>query len=302
MDRPTSRPLTVDDVDRMLELATACDRAWWGQPETERDEVEQRLQLAGDLQHRTRGVVAGDRLVAYAVRFGSHDTDVVLPPGLDPSARPLVEDALLGWVREVGADAIEAPGQDAALLAAYARYGFAPTSSSFELERPADRPLPEAPALPSGVELRPFDRDRDGPPVHTMLYRFWTEVPTHHHRDLDEWRELFLGHASYDADHQVVAWRDDEPVGVALCRVFGGDTGWVAQLGVAREARGRGLGRTLLLEATHRLAITDGVDVVGLAVVARNEQALGLYRSVGFEVTREWVTCTPDEHWPAVSR
>jgi mycothiol synthase len=297
MDRLTPRPLTVDDVDRMLELATACDRAWWGQPETERDEVEQRLQLAGDLEHGSCGVVAGDRLVAYAVRFGSHDTDVVLPPDLDPSARPQVEDALLGWVREVGADAIEAPGQDAALLAAYARHGFEPTSSSFELERPADRPLPRTPALPSGVDLRPFDRDRDGPSVHTMLYRFWTEVPTHHHRDLDEWRELFLGHASYDADQQVVAWRDDLPVGVAICRVYGGDTGWVAQLGVAPEARGTGLGRALLLEATNRLATTDGVDLVGLAVVARNEQALGLYRSVGFEVTREWVTCTPDGNW-----
>jgi GNAT superfamily N-acetyltransferase len=293
MDRPTSRPLTVRDVDRMVELAAACDRAWWGQPETERDEVEQRLRLAGDLSQRTRGVVTGDGLVAYAVRFGSHDTDVVLPPDLDPAVRPQVEDVLLGWVRDVGADRIEAPRQDSALLAAYARYGFEPTSSSFELERAADRPLPETPALPGGVELRAFDRDRDGPAVHTMLYRFWTEVPTHHHRDLDEWRELFLGHASYDADHQVVAWRDGVPVGVAICRVFGGDTGWVAQLGVAPDDRGSGLGRVLLLEATHRLATTDGVEVVGLAVVARNEQALGLYRSVGFEVTREWVSCTP---------
>jgi mycothiol synthase len=231
-------------------------------------------------------------LVAYAVRFGSHDTDVVLPPDLAPSVRPQVEDVLLGWVREVGVEAVEAPGQDATLLAAYARHGFEPTSSSFELERPADRPLPPAPALPSGVELRPFDRDRDGRAVHTMLYGFWTEVPTHHHRDLEEWRELFLGHAGYDADHQVVAWREEVPVGVAICRVYGEDTGWVAQLGVAPEARGTGLGRSLLLEATHRLATTDGVDVVGLAVVARNEQALGLYRSVGFEVTREWVTCS----------
>jgi GNAT superfamily N-acetyltransferase len=292
MDGPTSRPLTVRDVDRMVELAAACDRAWWGQPETERDEVEQRVRLAGDLAERTRGVVVDEELVAYAVRFGSHDTDVVLPPDLDPPVRRAVEDVLLGWVRDVGVDRIEAPRQDGALLAAYARHGFEPTSSSFELERAADRPLPETPALPAGVELRPFDRDRDGPAVHTMLYRFWTEVPTHHHRDLDEWRELFLGHATYDADHQVVAWRDDVPVGVAICRVFGGDTGWVAQLGVAPEERGSGLGRVLLLEATRRLATTDGVDVIGLAVVARNAQALGLYRSVGFEVTREWVSCT----------
>ena len=292
METPTTRPLSPDDAPAMTALACALDRRWWGQDETELDEVEQRLRSAGDLDRRSCGVETAAGLVAYGLRFGSHDTDLVIAPDLDAVTRRAAEDVLFGWLPTVDADRLEAPAQDTDLLATYARHGFVPTSSSFELERPAERPLPAPPPSPAGVELRPFDRDADAAAVHALIYAFWTEVPTHPHRDLDEWRELFLGHASFDADHQVVAWRGDAPVGAAICRVFGGDTGWITQLGVPHAERGRGLGRVLLTEATRRLAYTDGVEVVGLSVVARNDRALGLYRSAGFEVTREWVACT----------
>ena len=293
METTTTRPLSLDDAPAMTALSCALDRRWWGQDETELDEVEQRLRLAGDLDERSRGIETTAGLVAYGLQFGSHDTDVVISPDLDADTRRAAEDQLFGWLTTVDVGRIEAPAQDTDLLATYARHGFVPTSSSFELERPAARPLAGTPPSPEGVELRPFDRDADAAAVHELIYSFWTEVPTHAHRDLEEWRELFLGHASYNADHQVIAWRAGTPVGAAICRIFGGDTGWITQLGVAHGERGSGLGRALLTEATRRLADTEGVEVVGLSVVARNEQALGLYRSAGFEVTREWVTCAP---------
>ncbi len=293
METTTTRPLSPGDAPAMTVLSCALDRRWWGQAETEFDEVEQRLRLAGNLDERSRGIETSAGLVAYGLQFGSHDIDVVIAPELDADTRRAVEDELFGWLTAVGVGRIEAPEQDTDLLATYARHGFVPISSSFELERPAERPLAGTPPLPEGVELRPFDRDADASAVHALIYSFWTEVPTHADRDLEEWRELFLGHASYDGDHQVIAWRGGAPVGAAICRIFGGDTGWVTQLGVAHGERGCGLGRALLTEATRRLADTQGVEVIGLSVVARNEQALGLYRSAGFEVTREWVTCAP---------
>ena len=80
-------------------------------------------------------------------------------------------------------------------------------------------------------------------------------------------------------------------VGCALGRTFTGDVGWVSQLGVAHPARGRGLGRALLVESCRRLA-TGELRIIGLGVEAENANALGLYRSVGFEIVREWVHCT----------
>jgi ribosomal protein S18 acetylase RimI-like enzyme len=57
-------------------------------------------------------------------------------------------------------------------------------------------------------------------------------------------------------------------------------------LAVARSERHRGLGRALLLHAFADLQ-TGGRDLT-LGVEAENAAALGLYRSVGLEVEREW--------------
>ena len=77
-----------------------------------------------------------------------------------------------------------------------------------------------------------------------------------------------------------------------MCRTFAGGIGWVSQLAVGYPDRGVGLGRALLVESFHRLSAT-GVEILGLGVGADNENALGLYRSVGLEVARKWVHCSP---------
>lgn len=75
-----------------------------------------------------------------------------------------------------------------------------------------------------------------------------------------------------------------------IARTFTGGVGWVSQLGVARTARGLGLGRPLLIESCRRLGVKEP-RIVGLGVEAENSNALGLYRSVGLEIAREWIHC-----------
>jgi ribosomal protein S18 acetylase RimI-like enzyme len=58
-------------------------------------------------------------------------------------------------------------------------------------------------------------------------------------------------------------------------------------LAVAMSERHRGLGRALLLHAFADLQPAGGGDLT-LGVEAENAAALGLYRSVGLEVEREW--------------
>ena len=53
---------------------------------------------------------------------------------------------------------------------------------------------------------------------------------------------------------------------------------------VAPEARGHGIGRTLLREAIRRARAWPGLEQIVLGVATHNEAARALYRSCGFEV------------------
>jgi hypothetical protein len=158
MDITAVRPASFGDVPQLVAVSNAADLGWWGQGETDSDDIEQRLRLAGDLDQQSRVVETEDGPVAFAIRFAPHDTALAIDPHLPSVVRRPVEDRLLGWVADTDARRLDAPAQDAALLAADARHGFRAASSSFELERSPKLPLP-SPAFPSGVEVRPFDRD-----------------------------------------------------------------------------------------------------------------------------------------------
>jgi ribosomal protein S18 acetylase RimI-like enzyme len=82
----------------------------------------------------------------------------------------------------------------------------------------------------------------------------------------------------------IVAERDGTIVGQVT--VF--PNGELAELGtfVAREERGRGIGRRLL-EAAEDLARRRSLKDLELEVYAHNEPAINLYRSAGFEAFGE---------------
>jgi ribosomal-protein-alanine N-acetyltransferase len=66
---------------------------------------------------------------------------------------------------------------------------------------------------------------------------------------------------------------------------FGRDIGHVKDLAVAPDARGHGVGRTLLERALLTLS-ANGASVVKLEVRESNDPARSLYRDVGFEPLR----------------
>ncbi|MGZ3584729.1 MAG: N-acetyltransferase family protein [Ktedonobacterales bacterium] len=60
--------------------------------------------------------------------------------------------------------------------------------------------------------------------------------------------------------------------------------GVITGMYVAPEARGRGVGRALLLAAIERARAVPGVEQIHLAVVTRNAAAHALYAAAGFVV------------------
>jgi mycothiol synthase len=285
------------DLEAIARVVDAQDTAWWGAPDGDlddvRDELERVRRATGSLDVGARVAVVEGAVVGVAMSVGHGHTSVAVD-STDVDAS-VVRRALFRWLAEFGDDVqIDAPAQDVERLSDLAALGFTPLHSSFELERPGDvADLPD-PMWPDGIVPVPFGLGVDDEELHEMIYSFWTDVPGHTYRPIDEWRSSILAGQWFDPHLVVLARSDDSggPIqGCALTRTFTGGVGWVSQLGVARSARGLGLGRALLIEACRRLGVKEP-RIIGLGVEAENANALGLYRSVGFEIAREWIHCS----------
>ncbi len=286
-----------DDVEAISRVVDAQDTAWWGEADGDIDDVRQELErvrgATGSLDVGARVAVTGDCIVGVALAVGhGHTTVAVDASEGDASA---IRRTLFEWLAGLGDDTqIESPAQDAERLGDLDALDFVPTRSSFELERPGDTSDLSDPVWPDGIVPVPFRLGVDDHELHDMIYSFWTEVPGHTSRPIDEWRSSILIGPRFDPGLVVVVRSEggDGPiVGGGLGRTFTGDVGWVSQLGVARSTRGLGLGRAVLIEVCRRLG-TKEPRIIGLGVEAENANALGLYRSVGFEICREWIHCS----------
>ncbi len=86
------------------------------------------------------------------------------------------------------------------------------------------------------------------------------------------------------ADAVFVADAEGRPLGYVSCHVDDGD-GRFGLLGVDAEARGRGVGASLLA-ASLRFFASRGVATVGLVTQGRNLASLGFFGQAGFVVRR----------------
>jgi mycothiol synthase len=146
---------------------------------------------------------------------------------------------------------------------------------------------PPAPIWPSGVELRPMRVGIDDQAVYeTMVTAFrdhWGSAPL----PFPEWRRLRMGNRLFDPSLWLLASSRDRLIGCALNMDEDGEA-WVQTLGVLREARGRGVGRALLLESFREFH-RRGHRQVLLGVDSENATgATRLYESVGMRADRQW--------------
>ncbi|HEY6816718.1 MAG TPA: GNAT family N-acetyltransferase [Croceibacterium sp.] len=220
------------------------------------------------------------RVAGYAAVGESGATIVLVDSGNDPG--PALE-VLAAWLGERGHHVVDTYASDVRRIAWLEAHGFTHRRSSFDLHRGINPP--PAPAVrPSAVAVARYRPGEDDHAAHALIYvdAAWGEVPGHTQLSLEAWRSMLTpDYCGW------VARRDGRPVGWVADRVFGDGRGWVEQLAVARSARGRGLGRALLLHSLAELC-SRGATSLALGVQAENENAIGLYRDIGFEVAREW--------------
>jgi ribosomal protein S18 acetylase RimI-like enzyme len=279
-------PLTAGDAGAVAQVWRACEIHDDGEALfTEEDFVSACLRPSMDVQRDTVGVRDGDAIVAVGLLLGERDAFVhVLPShrGRGIGCR------LLRWTEDAGRAAgrsrtcqrlSENEHAAMALLESegYER-GWEDWIFGIELEREPGPPL-----LPPGDAIRAFIPGRDDRDVFRVIEDAFAEWPDAEESKFEDWSAQALGRPGFVPEHIGVVVHGAQAVGAALL-IAEDDGVWVAQLAVARAARGRGLARALLVRA-FGIAWRSGRRHVSLATDARTG-ARGLYEHVGMRVTR----------------
>jgi mycothiol synthase len=308
-DGVSLRPPTLDDVSAILAVVHASDIAAVGEADFTADDVVEILTAPNHdpAYDSWVAVDASDRIIGWAYIDNPLNSprdlfDAYIHPehgrGLHPALLQRVMARIAERARDAGAPARTARGaavaSDEAYLALLRSLGFSFVKRYARMRRElaADEP---APALPPGVVIRPVRPD-DEPELrafHEVLDVAFRDTPDYQASTYEqfrqrlaalpgiEWDEWFVAeilpasapHASAEGAGQIAAILQsdgDEPA-----------EGWVKNLAVRADHRGRGLGRLLLLTAFHTYA-GKGRRAAGLGVDMTNPTgAYRLYESVG---------------------
>jgi mycothiol synthase len=280
---PRVRPPSEADAPSVLQVIVARDVADLGVPDFTLEDLRADWATPGlALEHDARVADAGGEIRGYAILLGD-DAVVVVHPDAEGAGTGTV---LRRWAEARASERATtvlrqfAYGGNDRARAHLREAGYSPAQHYFRLRAE----LASAPP-PLDVPLRTFEPD-DAAPVHRLIEDAFTEIEGHTPMTLAEWRAKGIEKAGHDPSLWLVADDEDGVAGAALGERWERGTGYVAELAVARRARGRGLGRALLLGlfAAFRRA---GLTHAELSVHGRNRGALALYESAGMRTTWE---------------
>ena len=155
----------------------------------------------------------------------------------------------------------------------------------------AGRRDPDSP-LPAGYAIRAFEPGRDEQAAYQVVEDAFNEWPDREPSGYDDWAAGVLGRPGFAPWQLLLAVRDDagaEQVVGACHLVLSADAGWVNQIAVVREHRGRRLAQALLA-AAFAAAREHGAPRAELSTDSRTG-ALGLYEHLGMHVESSFT------HW-----
>lgn len=286
------RPLTAHDAAAVVELIRADELAvlgagyldladllgTWGRP-------------SFHLDTDAVGVVdARDRLVAFAELYTPERAEAVVAP--EARGRG-IGTVLVDWIErravELGSGIVgqAVAAQHRGAIQLLERRGYRPRWTSWVLELPPTAEI-AVPALPPGWAIREFEPGRDEQATYRTVEDAFAEWPQRPPVSYDDWAAMILGRPGFQPWQLLLATDQDGAVrGVASLALSEDGQGWIEQLAVVRDQRGRGLGRALLA-AGFAATRVHGARTATLSTDSRTG-ALELYLHVGMVVTAEFV-------------
>ncbi|WP_406204405.1 GNAT family N-acetyltransferase [Kitasatospora sp. NBC_01560] len=147
-------------------------------------------------------------------------------------------------------------------------------------------PLPAAPAVPAGVELRPASEWADDPyPIFVVEADAIRDEPGEVVMDAADYEEFLNGdwaRPDFDRELTVVAVLDGEPVAFSAVQTDGADRYWSAFTACRRDFRGRGLSKLAKYESLRR-AREAGYRRAYTSNDATNAPMLAINEWLGYE-------------------
>jgi mycothiol synthase len=293
-----SRPATDADLDAVVALVEASQRASMGSVDNVREELEWFWHLPYvDLARDTVVVEAGDDLAGYgdALWDPASPGPLVGSGAVHPSHRGReIGTAIVRWTatvaRERGAPGVRHFGVsvgDTAARALLEANGFSHVRNSYTMVRalPAGSPPP----LPEGIDVRVFETGRD----ERILYELhqaafadhWGFVPQPYESFTGEWYQS----NDWAPELTYLAVAGEEAVGYTAALEFA-TGGFIGAIGVLRAWRGRGIAQAMLHRAFADLAARGHPEVTLGVDAASPTGAVALYEKVGMTVRHEYVT------------
>ncbi|HPF80484.1 GNAT family N-acetyltransferase [Nostocoides australiense] len=286
-----ARPLEASDLDATYAVYVADEFVNTGQRMVEWEDIESDWQRPSfDLSTDSVGIFYGDRLVGAAEVFAGRRADGAVAP--DWHGRG-IGTWLLAWTehraKEQGSSLVGQSKFGGSPAEALLRgRGYHEMWTSWVLEVPEDQTITPQP-LPDGYALREFTAADEHAAYHLIEDAF-NEWPDRDPATFEDWRPRIIGRAGFSPwQIRFVTDPGGKPVGVAAIILDSQQCGYVDQLAVRKDHRGKGLARALLVDAFEE-ARRRGATRSELSTDSRTG-ALGLYEKVGMVVTQTW------RHW-----
>jgi len=298
----TARRPTVDDAPAVLDLVVACDVASVGESDTTLAQVGADLASPGYDRERGGWLVhdGAGRAVGWLWTEADLDEGEVF---LDPYA---VDGSVLAWLfgqgmryarglaAERGDPLVVRAGayeHDALLTAVLRDARLRPVRRFLRMELALG---PEHDVVPAtdGVVVRRMVGDDELRLLHRIVTESFRDHWESHERAYDDWRARLDAAAGRDPSQWWVATVDGEPAGALVGDEREADrgVGYVTDLGVLRDFRGRGVA-TALLRTAFAYARRRGRTSVALMVDSESPTgATRLYESVGMSVDKVLVS------------
>ncbi len=283
-DHALRRPVP-GDAEAVLRVMLARDVEDIGYPDFTLEDLRADWATPGlDLEHD--GWVAegpGGEIVASALVLGDDALVYVHPDacgrGLGSALRELAEERARERGTAVLRQFVPVGNEPAAPLLLDA--GYWPVQHYLRMRIDLDGSVPAA-----DREARPFERDHDEIEVHQLIQSALGEVEGYIAEPLEVWRRQRVEKQGWDPALWLLMHDEEGLVGAGLGERWEGDVGYLAQLGVAPRARGKGYGRALLLALFEAFRST-GLRAAELSVHGANRGAAHLYESVGMRASWE---------------
>jgi ribosomal protein S18 acetylase RimI-like enzyme len=295
----TTRRPTLDDVPAILAVIHASDIAAVGEPDFTSEEILEILQAPNHDMTRdswvvlhASGAIVGWGYIANPSGMTRENIDAYVHPEHGTPAQAHLLDLLVARVAERAGEAgLEQLTVRAGAIASETHYVGLLRAAGFDFVKRYARmrgPLTgseRAPDLPEGVRIRTVDHtdDQEMRTFHQILNTAFMDTPDHQAFDYDNFRERLDALPAIAWDEWFIAEVDGVPAGILQSaeQMAEANEAWVKNLAVAKEFRGRGIGR-LLLQTAFATYAAKGCTAVGLGVDMTNPTgAYRLYEGVG---------------------